>query len=504
MDKRLEVVLAKENGRITHLFRSESEFQKEGKGGFLKGYVKINRNDDEDEIIEKIELSLISGHPSEIHCNLIRISNNSFQKDVHRRDGHISEDIRQRAMSPSAYKVILVRASDDKFQINRKNHEYLPDNYKEVQFWDENNHTLYLGDNCSRFPGLCLNIVRPLSKESESSKNFAHIREVLKTRKREELELILNESDMAEEDKQQRFKKEMDDFNKNQLNASTCATHRKKRKLTNLETILADGEMHKTKLKVVIYIRDNNKLNNDNLRKYAGYSEWILAKNRFGFEIDKAKTILTMLTNASIQAVTVDLKTCKFTSKLTIHAEFMHRQMFNDNGSTSTANDNQVKYQGSEIEIMKVNGTSVHRNTIDGKTGALRIFVKTNMGINQGCIPQDFLMKLTILDESGCICAEDTVDIIWILHTCYFDDALTKQDADYGDIIDINTIKGWLDSEKLRHLPCPLCKVVVLPGRCKYLDGGNLDKLKEILTFGKSVVEWIYEKNVFYIYIYIY
>ena len=64
--------------------------------------------------------------------------------------------------------------------------------------------------------------------------------------------------------------------------------------------MLAEEEMHKAKLKVVVFIATNvkkgyqnpNALSTENVRKMVGYSDWILASNRYGFKIDKIKTSL--------------------------------------------------------------------------------------------------------------------------------------------------------------------------------------------------------------------
>ena len=229
MDQNIEFMMGGQNGRISHLFRNESHFTDEGKGGFLKGYIKINGIDDEREQIQRIALSLDSKHPTKMHCNLLRVSINSFEKELHQ---NVLEAGRNSTMSPSAYKVILLSSSDgNTFKIDRNNHEYLPINCEEAQFWDKNFHTLNLGDN----PGLCLNIVKPLSRsepESKLSKNFIHIRQVIETRKREELELEIDEnfSDLTKNDKQQKILRDMDDFKKTELNSTK---QKKKKKLLN-------------------------------------------------------------------------------------------------------------------------------------------------------------------------------------------------------------------------------------------------------------------------------
>ena len=497
--EKVEIILHGTNGRISNLFRSESELQKEGKGGFLKGQIHFNIDTDI-ETIERIELSTVSSHESELHCNLLRVSNNSFEKEVSRRDNHVSGDHPQCAMSPSAYKVILIRNDNDTFRIDRTKHDYLPCNGTEVCFFDEKCQTLYLGDkdpldNFVRRPGLCLTPVKPYSK-SDTSKNFVHMREVLKTRKAEELKAHMDEHlpNFTEQEKQQKLSEDMATFEKKQLNcdATRSAANRKKDKIINLETMLSEGEMHKFKLKVVMFTAlklnelHNNKnvcniksIREKNTSQEVGYSEWILASNRYGFEIDKMKTNLAILTKCSIQVVTVFLKTCKLTSKMVIEAQFMYRQKAGGEGSIWNTS-------GKEIKILEVNGTSVHR-VGDGKT-AIQIYLNnkkgtclnlTKHGIVGGGnnVAFQLFLKLTIRDESGYIGAEDTVDANCIDHDCSYDqylaeldDLLNDENNLSRDILKQETIQSRIERRALKFLPCSLCEVLVIPGRRQYLE----------------------------------
>ena len=190
-----------------------------------------------------------------------------------------------------------------------------------------------------------------------------------------------------------------------------------------------------------------------------GYSDWILASNRYGFKIDKIKTSLPILTNCSMQVLTVLLKTCKLTSKMSIDAEFMHREKNDENVSVASARE-------TGIQIMDVNGTSVHRSG-DGKTAALQIFIKTNMGTNQGDI---LVLKLTIRDISGFRVAEDTVECFCIQHFCDYDRYLSEQDNNPAGITKSNTIWSPTDIRELTYHPCCLCMSFVIPGRRQYLN----------------------------------
>ena len=168
-----------------HWFRSESELQNEGKGGFLNREIRVKGLDPSKEEVKKIVLSLVSSHISELHCNLLRIGLNSFDKTSQKCDG---------LMSPAAYSIVLIRDTENGFKIDLSNHDYLPSGLNEVGSWDEAKQTLTLGGKSSqnnilpngspieKKPGLCFNIVKPLSKQDlkiDSSKKFCHIRQVL-------------------------------------------------------------------------------------------------------------------------------------------------------------------------------------------------------------------------------------------------------------------------------------------------------------------------------------
>ena len=56
------------------LFRSESEVQKEEKGGYLSFKSSIKGLDRSREQVEKIEVCLESDHDTKIHPNILRIS----------------------------------------------------------------------------------------------------------------------------------------------------------------------------------------------------------------------------------------------------------------------------------------------------------------------------------------------------------------------------------------------------------------------------------------------
>ena len=105
--KSVDIDLNEENGCVNHWFRSESELQNEGKGGFLCGKIRINGLDTTKECVWKIRLSLLSNHVTQLHCNLLRIGLNSFHKMHHRREDNAQGA--DSAMPPTAHSVVLIR-----------------------------------------------------------------------------------------------------------------------------------------------------------------------------------------------------------------------------------------------------------------------------------------------------------------------------------------------------------------------------------------------------------
>ena len=456
--KAAEVSLHETNGRIGHLFRSESELQNEGKGGFLKGLIKLNGIDSGKEVVTMIEISLVSSHTSGLHCNLLRISRNSFEKDFSRRSYNGSNQQREKYMSPSAYKVVLRRDENNLLKLVRDNHGYLPDGLNDATFWNEETQTLTLGDKNPQgepIPGLCITIVKPKSKQDQTERNV-HIRQVLKQRKEDEMKSDLDKYE---------FEKRMKDFENTELNGIKDTLKRKKDANKNLETILADGEMHKAKLKVVFWVSlkdaksSKNKDKEEKLRKVQqieGHSKWILASNRYGFEIDLVRTNLTIFDNSSIQLITIFLETCKATAKMHIDAEFFSKQKHDGDGSSESISQN-------EIEIMKVNGSPVSR--VDQKT--LQLFIRANRGTNLNHVRNGIIinsekvefalyLRLMIRDESG-VGGEDTVEVNCIEHICEYDNYLSRKDNMYQDIIKEETIRSWVANGSLCHSPCALC-----------------------------------------------
>ena len=518
--KSVDIDLNEENGCVNHWFRSESELQNEGKGGFLCGKIRIKGLDTTKECVWKIRLSLLSNHVTQLHCNLLRIGLNSFHKMHHRREDNAQGA--DSAMPSTAYSVVLIRESDGTFRIDLSNHGgYLsgrnnPTELREVAFWDESTQTLTLGEKGSqnnrsqngssseKESGLCLTIVKPLSKQeqkSESTKGYCHIRKVLMKIKEEEILSILNkDQSLTSTQKDKELKKQLNEFTRNELNEDSCASKRKKDRTKNLETSLADAEMHKAQLKVEVYIgpKDGIENNNNDMEKVVSTSKWILASNRYGFKISTSSTNAVILDNSSIWLLTVFLDTCKITSKMPIDAQFLYRE-----------SDYEEEVCPDEIEILPINGKSVYRDKL-GQV-ALQIFLRTNSGqtnsdtiwsrVRRNHKECGIFLRLRVLDESGYVGAEDVIKVSCKPHDCPYDKTISGEDVKYGKIIENATIGRWLKDGLLAHQPCILCQVLGDHARSEYLQkqssssigskrrfsnhGGNSDNGKKFRTTGK-------------------
>ena len=482
--KSIDIDLNESNGCVTHWFRSESELQNEGKGGFLVGKVRVKGVDTLKETIDKIVLTLVSSHSSEMHCNLLRIGLNSFHKTSQKCDG---------VMLPTTYSVILIRGADGIFKIDTTNHDYLPSELNDVGSWNESTQTLTLGEkgfHNNRLPngspvekesGLCLNIVKPLSKQdqkNESTKKFCHIRQVLKQMKEDKIRKLLAEDRKfaTKEQKDKELERLMTDFVRNELNEDSSNSKRKKQALKSLETILAEGEMHKAKLKVAVFISQKGVENNNNelkkVEEIENFSEWILASNRYGFKIDNSTTKSVILDNSSIWDLTIFLETCKITSKMQIEAQFLYGQKNSGDGTKEEIGPD-------EITILPINGNPVYRDKL-GQV-ALQIFIKTKSGeklnlVKNGIsvggqnIEFGLYLRLRVLDESGYGVVGDTIELNCLSHNCPYDAQLAIKDDEYQDIIKDEVIKRWSDDGKLSYLPCILCQIWGRQARTQYLQ----------------------------------
>ena len=96
-------------------FRHESAMQNEGKGGFIKGNIGIEGLSRSNYSLEKIEISLASEHDTKLHCNLLRIGGKYFRKNG-------NGGSQKCFMSPSSYKVTLIRDRFNKLIIDTSKH----------------------------------------------------------------------------------------------------------------------------------------------------------------------------------------------------------------------------------------------------------------------------------------------------------------------------------------------------------------------------------------------
>ena len=350
----------------TYLFRSESELQQEEKGGYLSGVFKLEGINSSTEKVIKIELFLESGHSSKLHCNLFRISGKHC---LYRENGRKTNK-EQQNMSAAAYKINIVRRnSDNKLVLDTKHHQnYLLSAIKDISFCDDDGQSLKLGGN----DGLLIKIVKPLSKQdnvAKSGKNRAHIRDVLKLRKEDELNEELRNI-FPESTRQQEVSRQLEIFCKEQLGPQA-----KKQKLAckNLESFLSETEnIHKCKLKIVYWISSMECNNNSTMtiRKVEGLSEWILASNLYTMEIDQKRTRshVQVLVNAPIQLLTVMLSKCEATLALKFQAEFLWQEKVNNINTEANVDNKEIKITNikkpdkseNEHSVLRIGGSKTH------------------------------------------------------------------------------------------------------------------------------------------------
>ena len=156
------------------LFRSESEVQKEEKGGYLRFISSIKGLDRSREQVEKIEVYLESDHDTKIHPNVLRIS----KKHCLTKNASSKNTKEGGNMQASAHKVTFKRDGNNDMVIDVTDHRsYLSCDLKKEKGWNEDRQELTFGGS----EGLCTNIIKPLSKQERGEK--LHIKDVLKYRK---------------------------------------------------------------------------------------------------------------------------------------------------------------------------------------------------------------------------------------------------------------------------------------------------------------------------------
>ena len=96
----------------------------------------------------------------------------------------------------------------------------------------------------------------------------------MKIKEEEFLSILDKDKNLTSTQKDKELKKQVNEFTKNEINENSCATKRKKGRTKNLETSLADTEMHKAQLKVEVYIgpKDEKENNNNEMEKVMSIS----------------------------------------------------------------------------------------------------------------------------------------------------------------------------------------------------------------------------------------
>ena len=429
----------------SYLFRSESELQGEEKGGYLTGEAQILGLDSSREEVAQIDMFLESDHPSKIHCNLLRISSKHCSQ---KENGHKHKK-EKRNMSPKNYKVSLVRNAKNGLVLDTTDHQYLSSSVKDIDCWDETTQTLDIGK-------IKESIVKPLSKQDNGQdcrKSRTHIRDVLKYRKQCELEKqFTSQNEVA---------KHLEIFAQKELGAQS----KKEKEISkNLESFLSETQnIHKAKLKFAFWLRPKHDecKGKDHWKKVEGESEWILASNLYSMTIDKKRTNIQILDNASIRLLTIMLIDCQATLALKFEAEFLYQQVI-DNVTIEEQIDDE------EIEIIQVKSSNLERChqiqrvlRIGGsKTHALQFFYKSRSGpiLQKVCNRQgNIILKMKMLDATR-IGIWHTVDVGVIEHDCQYDKTLQRYDDLNGEIATEEKIEHWKNTGRLLFRPCSLCK----------------------------------------------
>ena len=404
------------------LFRSESEVQKEEKGGYISFTSSIKGLDRSTEQVEMIEVYLESDHATKIHSNPLRISKkHCLTKNAgakNNRDGG--------SMQASSYKVTLKRDENNDMVVDVTAHRsYLSCDLKKVQCWDEDRQELTFGGG----EGLCTNIIKPLSKQEKGEK--LHIRDVLKYRKVE-------------------FQDKGSD--------------------NDLETFFSKTQnVHKAKIKIIYYVvstteadgEHNNKTKE--MRKVEAGSDWILATNLYTLEIDHQRTNLKILDSSTVWLLTIMLGRCEATLALNFEPKFVFRETLKN----KHAKEHPVSKN--EIEILQIPKRQRNQNLMEtsmtrignSKTHTLQMYVRTKSGTimnmakkNEGKI----VLKIQMLDESGVgVC--DDIEVGIIEHDCPFDQNLASYDWQYDKIIKDEKVQELLSTAEITHLPCSMCKL---------------------------------------------
>ena len=406
------------------LFRSESEVQKEEKGGYLSFKSSIKGLDRSSEQVEKIEVYLESDHDTKIHSNLLRIS----KKHCLAKNARSKNNNERGTMQASAYKVTLKRDENNDMVVDVTDHlSYLSCGLKKLSCWNEGRQELTFGGS----EGLCTNSIKPLSKQERGDKEKLHIRDLLEYRKGE---------------------------------------LKDKRSDNDLENFFSKTQnIHKAKIKIVYYVSSiteaNGEHNNNTkeMMKVEKRSDWVFASNLYTLEIDQWRTNLKILDSSSIWLLTIMLSRCEATLALNFNAEFVFRyNVENKHGKEESVSER-------EIEIMRIPRSRTNKKLPEtsvtrignSKTHTLQVFIRTNNGNimnmakrNEGKI----FLKIHMKDESGAGLCDD-MEVGIIEHDCQFDKSLAYYDTMFEEILKAEKIQEKLLASKITNTPCSICKL---------------------------------------------
>ena len=435
------------------LFRSESEHQGEEKGGYLIGESPLLGLDPSKYEVSQIDICLESAHPIKYHSNLLRISRKHCSM---KENGCRSKKIKGN-MSPEAFKITIARNESNKMVLDSSgHHDYLSSAIKNIEVYNENTQTLKYGGH----DGLNIGIVKPYSKQENGAKGRVHIRDVLIARKLYELKQELKPPNEVS--------KQLEIFKHQQLGIQS---KKEKEQSINLENFLSETQtIHKAKLKEIWWIRPKNRAG---LReKVEGSSEWILASNLYSMTIDKKRTNIQLLDNASLRLLNIMLSDCKATLALRFEAEFMYQQVLDEITFEDQISDGEIKIfpvlkaSGSEKSsesqsVLRVGGSKIHTLQLYYKSKCGQIIKKVKDG--EGRI----LLKIKMLDDSG-IGIWDAIDVKIIKHDCEYDKYLQSYDELNSEIATEDMINQWKLTGRLVFRPCCLCEYDGLHARRQY------------------------------------
>ena len=450
-------------------FRHESAMQNEEKGSFLKGQIKIGGSDDKGYNIVKIEISLISNHESELHCNLLRIGGSQFKRNETASKSNVNGEMTC-AMSPSSYKVRFIRDQDDKLIIDTDAHKsyLLPDidnRQKSIpSLVDKSTKCLRLGEG-----GLHLTVIKTV--EDGRRNNFVHFLDVLKRRYKEEqcpsypqkcsddwdcvncirfAEKKLCMSSMSKKLKR-KCSNAMDPADEilNDQNNGSIPEIEIPNESGNLAYFMKNGGIHQGILKVETWLEKDSVI-----EKSVGYSELLFARMRFNIEIDTTCSDYAILDNASLYSLIIVLAKSGAVKSKRIDAQFVYRHKsdkFEVERDVST----------NEISIINIFNHPVRR--VGAKGDTLQIFFRASKGTTlASASQQEYILSiiLKLVDNNGFVGNKSKLDLECYPHECTFDQDLKAVDKLYDSFNHKTSLQ--------RNPRCLPCTMLVQKARKQY------------------------------------